>query len=63
LLLAALILIPRVYRGRAHFSAHALAFLFTFSLLFDDLFERMDSILIFLVWMLLLYIIETDPES
>lgn len=63
LLLAALVLIPRVYRGRAHFSAHALAFLFTFSLLFDDLFERMDSILIFLVWMLLLYIIETDPES
>ena len=35
----------------------------TLSLLFDDLLERMDSILIFLVWMLLLYIIETDPES
>ena len=63
LLLAVFVLIPRVYRGRARFSAHAVAFLFAFSLLFDDLLERMDSILIFLVWMLLLYIIETEPES
>lgn len=63
LLLAAFLLIPRVYKGRARLSAHALTFLFCFSLLFDDLLERMDSILIFLVWMLLLYIIETDPES
>ena len=63
LLLAVFVLIPRVYRGRARYSAHAVAFLFALSLLFDDLLERMDSILIFLVWMLLLYIIETDPES
>ena len=63
LLLAVFVAIPRVYRGCARFSAHALAFLFAFSLLFDDLFERMDSILIFLVWMILLYIIETSPES
>ena len=55
--------IPRVFKGRAHFSAHALAFLFAFSLLADDLLERMDSILIFLIWMLLLYIIETDTQS
>ena len=63
LLLAVFVLIPRVYRGRARFSAHAVAFLFAFSLLFDDLLERMDSILIFLVWMLLLYIIETEPAQ
>lgn len=56
------VLIPRVYKGRAHFSAHAFALLFAFSMLADDLLERMDSILIFLIWMLILYIIETDKK-
>ncbi len=62
LLLAVFVLIPRVYKGRAHYSAHAFAFLFAFSLISDDLLERMDSILILLVWMLLLYLIETTSS-
>lgn len=63
LLLAVFFLIPRVFRGPAHYMAHAFAFLYGFSLLSDDLFERMDSILIFLVWMLVLYALETNPEN
>ena len=62
LLLAVFVSIPRVYKGRAHTMAHAFAFLFALSMVSDDLLERMDSILIFLVWMLLIYAIETDSN-
>lgn len=63
LLLAAFILIPRVYRGAGRYTAHAFAFVFAFSMLSDDLLERMDSILIFLVWMVLLYVIESTGDK
>lgn len=62
LLLAVFVLIPRVFRGRAHNMAHAFAFLYAFSMLSDDLLERMDSIIIFIAWMLVLYAIETDKS-
>jgi len=62
LLIAAFFCIPRVYKGTAHYSAHALAFLFLFHMISDDLLERMDSILILLVWMILLHVLETTPS-
>jgi len=63
LLLAAFVAIPRVYKGRAHYMAHAVAFLFAFSILYDDLLERMDSILILIIWLVLLPLIESESEK
>lgn len=63
LLLAAFVLIPRVYKGNGHFAAHALAFLFAFSMLADDLLERMDSILILLIGMVVIYVLETSATA
>lgn len=63
LVLAVFVIIPRVYRGAARYSAHAFAFLYAFLLLSDDLLERMDSIIMLIIWMVLLYVIDTASNA
>ena len=62
-LLAIFYLIPKSFKGTAHYSAHAVAFLYVFLMLSDDMLERMDSVITFLVWMVMLYVIETTFDK
>ena len=63
LLLGAFFVIPKVFKGAGHYSAHALAFLFALNMLTDDFLERMDSVLTLIVWFVLVYMIETTKTE
>ena len=63
LLIAAFVSIPMVFKGKAQFSSIVLAVAFMVSMLADDFLERMDSILILLVWMILLQALAQVPDK